>query len=369
VIFAVFWNLMAGGAGFITWRQGVLTEKPPLGVILALFNIVGLGLIAVAVYYIMAAKKFAATTFQMERMPGVLGGTLSGLLLVPPRVPDGLETTVALECTRYSRVGRSSSSSCIWKDELRGQASGGCLRVAFTVPFDVPPTDPVETAELSTIHWYLSARGQMPGVDYAATLEVPVFATPASDRTIVAGAVREPTATAAAANEGPPPNAKATIEDRGDGTAVVTFPKASGLGCAVVSVLLLPAVAAAITVGMGGDPLVVLGWVATAFVAGAGLAALAVLGVLITVVRLEIGGGSMTISYGQAPLARARTIALADISEVKYATSGQTPTPRVDVRTVDGKLHQVAGGLSGVEEAKWLATQLWRLVERARARS
>jgi hypothetical protein len=183
VVCAAFWNVMAVGVGFTTFERGAWSEKPNVAVVSTLFLLVGLGLIAAAVYFVSAARKFSASTLQMDSVPGVLGGMLSGTVLVPPGVPEGADATITLDCTSFTRgAGRNSNSSrCLWKDEIHGRVSGRSLPVEFSIPFDLDPTDPQEDAGSTTIHWHLRAEAALPGVDYNARFQVPVFRTAASD--------------------------------------------------------------------------------------------------------------------------------------------------------------------------------------------
>jgi hypothetical protein len=54
------------------------------------------------------------------------------------------------------------------------------LPVRFAIPFDCRPSDPLASDD--SIVWRLEATAEVPGVDFRARFDVPVFETPASDR-------------------------------------------------------------------------------------------------------------------------------------------------------------------------------------------
>ena len=58
-----------------------------------------------------------------------------------------------------------------------GGAAG--IPVAFAIPRDAMPSDPGNAND--RVLWRLQVIGEVPGVDYSAAFEVPVFRTSASD--------------------------------------------------------------------------------------------------------------------------------------------------------------------------------------------
>jgi hypothetical protein len=63
------------------------------------------------------------------------------------------------------------------------------MPVAFRIPFNLPESDLPDMPSKGTmrVSWLLSISASLPGVDYSAVFNVPVFPTEASDKTFVTG--------------------------------------------------------------------------------------------------------------------------------------------------------------------------------------
>lgn len=203
-VFAFVWLAVVIGAALLARGRDDLRSDPTVLAFLGLFGLVGLGLVAGTVYVAIAGRKFGRATFDMSSVPGVLGGWLRGNILLPGEVPGGCEARVRLLCWRNS-TGSSRFSYDVWKEEATVM-TGASVPVAFRIPFNLPESDlpDMPCAGTMRVSWLLSIAASLPGVDYSAVFNIPVFATEASDRAFVTGDVQS----------GPPPQAGA-----GHGTA------------------------------------------------------------------------------------------------------------------------------------------------------
>jgi hypothetical protein len=185
--FAAMWNAVVIGVAFLARGREDLRSDTTVLVFLAVFGLVGLGLIAGTVYMAMAARKFSPAVFEMSGVPGVLGGWLRGTILIPPEVPEGTEARVRLVCHRKSS-GSSRLDYDVWEEEAGAQTSSS-VPVAFRIPFNLPASDLPDMPSEGTmrVSWLLSISASLPGVDYDAVFNVPVFATETSDKTFVTG--------------------------------------------------------------------------------------------------------------------------------------------------------------------------------------
>jgi hypothetical protein len=120
-------------------------------------------------------------------VPGVLGGWLRGNIAMPEEVPGGCEARVRLLCWRNS-TGSSRFSDDAWSEDAAAM-TGASVPVAFRIPFNLPESDlPGMPARGGMrVTWLLSIATSLPGVDYSAVFEVPVFATETSDKAFVTG--------------------------------------------------------------------------------------------------------------------------------------------------------------------------------------
>lgn len=186
--FAAIWNAVVIGVALIVRGREDLRSSTGALVVLAIFGLAGLGLIALTVYVALAARKFSPAVFEMSGVPGVLGGWLRGAIRIPPEVPEGTEARVRLVCHRRS-TGSSGLDYDVWEEEAIAQTSSS-MPVAFRIPFNLPASDLPDMPSKGTmrVNWLLSVKASLPGVDYDAVFNVPVFATEASDKSFVTGA-------------------------------------------------------------------------------------------------------------------------------------------------------------------------------------
>ena len=185
--FAAMWNAVVVGVALLARGRDDLRSDTTVLVFLGIFGLVGLGLIAGTIYMAMAGRKFSPSAFEMSGVPGVLGGWLSGTIQMPPQVPEGIEARVRLVCHRRS-TGSSRFSYDVWKDEAT-VTTASSVPVAFRIPFNLPAGDLPDMPSKGTmrVSWLLSISASLPGVDYSAVFDVPVFPTEASDKTFVTG--------------------------------------------------------------------------------------------------------------------------------------------------------------------------------------
>ncbi len=337
-----------------TWPLAILMRQgavpPPAWILGAVFTAAGLVLMGLAVHFFLAARKYPRAAFEMSVLPGTLGGPLKGTIQLPPEVPGGTEVTVTLTCTGTGR-GRSSSNRPIhYQDEVRVPALAGSVPIDLTIPFDVPQSEPPGSKALSWCEWDLGVSASVPGVDYSAIFTVPVFATPASNPSLLKGTVDVVHVTER-------PTGAKTIVEAGRERTVFALARVKGLGCGAVAFLLSLPVAWGIVRYADSDRGPAFQAAGLAVLAGAGIASLVW---LLTPTRLEIHGGAIRQDYG---LWRTRAFPLADVAEITYDAAQAT---QVSAVMKDGRRRWLVIDMSGPAEAKWLAAELTRAVERHR---
>jgi hypothetical protein len=181
--FALFWNGISTGVAI-----GMLKGHAPLvpaiifGVI---FPLVGLALLVWAVRVTIVWNKFGLSTFKMLSVPGVIGGSLSGAIETSVKLRPREGFHLRLACVNRVRIASGKNSSTqetiLWQTEktinedLLDEPHRSGIPVSFQIPADALPTD--DTTPTNTIVWRLIAQAKLPGVDYSATFEVPVFRT------------------------------------------------------------------------------------------------------------------------------------------------------------------------------------------------
>jgi hypothetical protein len=183
--FAVLWNSIALPFAAIFLLS---EDKKPwwLYLIVAIFPAVGVGFIAWLVRHWLRRRKYGASALRLATVPGVIGGKFSGVVLAPVAVRAADAVRVSLTCTRLVRSGKDTKTEVLWQDERdiakfldAGEPGRVGVPVMFTIPSHAQPTD-----DDKRVTWTLKAKAQLPGIDYAASFEVPVFRTADSQENI-----------------------------------------------------------------------------------------------------------------------------------------------------------------------------------------
>ncbi len=186
--FALLWNLIA--APTLIFLPEEIFEKENYAALLGfLFPIVGIGLIVVAVRKTMQRVKYGDCLFQMVRVPGILGGEVTGNILLPRGLPTAQALNVRLSCIhrqlRKTNKGTSTHEEVQWQTEQSvaqlsptGEGVTQSATVRFLVPYDLSPTGQID--ERNSVFWKLEATAAVPGVDFATSFEIPVFKSMAS---------------------------------------------------------------------------------------------------------------------------------------------------------------------------------------------
>lgn len=182
-IFAVAWNAISFP---VCWMVLHDQARKPAALLVLLFPLVGLGVLSAAIYKTLQWRRYGRPRFSPASLPGVIGGYLGGLIEVPARVPLAGAARLALRCVRRVTHGsgknRHTDETVLWeKEEQLDPAKWvtGASRTEIPVLFYIPP-ECVATDEANAnncVVWRLQARAEVPGVDFAADFEVPVFAT------------------------------------------------------------------------------------------------------------------------------------------------------------------------------------------------
>jgi hypothetical protein len=182
-LFALVWNGVAIPIAVIAPGE-IFDEGNHAAAICLLFPLVGAGLLVWAVRETLRWRRFGESLFEMSQLPGVLGGEVAGVLHVREGLGDGA-LSARLSCIRRYVTGsgknRSTHEDIFWSDEqnlpamaLRRGPNGHALDLRFAVPYDAKPSDPEPSDDY--ILWRLEVTASLPGVDYAAQFDVPVFA-------------------------------------------------------------------------------------------------------------------------------------------------------------------------------------------------
>ncbi len=183
--FALFWCLVSAPILIFVPRQ---LEAHPAALIGLLFPGVGVVLLARAARRSLELAKFGTPIFRMPAVPASLGGEVRGTIETRLAAPPASGVDVKLTCIRRTVSGpprRTLWEHILWRDEcvvppseIAASPTGAAIPVRFALPADQPATNSEHPAD--TIEWRLDAAAAVPGVDFEARFELPVFRTSAS---------------------------------------------------------------------------------------------------------------------------------------------------------------------------------------------
>jgi hypothetical protein len=193
--FAVFWNLVSAPLWFFLPGE-IVQKRNFLALVFMLFPALGLVLVACAAYCVLRWWKYGESVFQMAEVPGHIGGQLAGVVRTSAKVRPEAGFHLSLRCVRRittgSGKGRSTTEKVLWEDQqtvmhelLEDEPDVSAIPVVFPVPGDCQPSDDSDPND--QIVWRLKASAKVPGIDYSATFEVPVFEVAQSDADVPPG--------------------------------------------------------------------------------------------------------------------------------------------------------------------------------------
>lgn len=178
--FAVVWNLFCVPLWFIVRWQWPMDAKT---ILMASFPIVGALLFLFAVYQTLRRRKYGISLCRLERSPIPVGSALRGELEVrlhePPPAGFALRLASVRRTVSGSGKNRDVHERILWQDEqtvthgMMPSPNGLRVPFRFDVPYDCEPCDLANPND--TVIWRLHATAEVPGIDYEAAFELPVF--------------------------------------------------------------------------------------------------------------------------------------------------------------------------------------------------
>jgi len=185
--------------------ENALKLPPNKENIALLFPFIGMCLLMFAVFLFLRNRKWRGSKFVMQTMPGVIGGRVSGVLIICGDLGRDTIIDVTLvneqQRTNRSRKKTNTSTSYLFKhqiqvnsDQIQRTGSGYTLpgALAIEIPLDVEipyeakdETDNYKSGRNSYCYqWKLKVKADIPGMDLELQFVLPVYRTEASDPSI-----------------------------------------------------------------------------------------------------------------------------------------------------------------------------------------
>jgi hypothetical protein len=178
-VFALIWNALSSTVLVALPKELAKgNQKILIGLI---FPLVGLGLLAAAIYVTIVRRKYGVPTLKLITLPGVLGGQLRAVIQLDKPMHPEADIRLHLLCLHRYRSGKNTREAILWEREKRLrkevlEVDGRSLPVCFDLPYDGAEGDAGSPGGLG-IRWVLKAKAATPGADFAAQFDVPVFKT------------------------------------------------------------------------------------------------------------------------------------------------------------------------------------------------
>ncbi len=191
--FALFWNAIGWTVTVAFWLKGAEGAPPVTRYLVMIFPGAGLLLLAAAVKAVMAQFRYGTSVLELATLPAPPGRLLAGVIetrgVIAPEAGFRIRLSCLRRVVRGSGKNRSTSEDLLWQDEriIPGATrTGGGIGIPFAIPI---PADALESNDQNPrdrLAWRLTVDAEVPGVDYNAGFDVPVFRTPESDTPLTA---------------------------------------------------------------------------------------------------------------------------------------------------------------------------------------
>jgi hypothetical protein len=367
-VMAIFWNVVSVPLAFLVPRE--LEKGNHAALIVLIFPIVGLGLAIWAGQSFLRYRKFGRSVLSLRSLPGVVGGPLEGQVETGVTMPP--ETSFHLTLSSVRRVrsasgrNRSTRESVLWQrvQELDGEVhfgrEGTVVPISFSIPFSCRPTD--ESDPDDRVVWRLSIDAALPGIDYHAVFEVPVFRTEKSSENYVhddsrLASLRQPLGLAT------------RLQRAGIDTELMpagkrfNFPMARHPGLAAGTSLFFLIWTAVVVFLYRSDAPRLFPWLFGLFDV---LIVFVVLDMWFYRSSIEARPGELAFSAGLFGTGRKRKIPAAElhgVSPARGTQSGSRLFYRLEVSTEDGARYTVAKRLPDLDTAEELASEIQGIVK------
>jgi hypothetical protein len=272
---------------------------------------------------------------------------------------------VTLTCinriTTGSGKGRSTRENILWQEErpirrVHQVGRATAVPIAFRLPRDVRPSDTSEHED--QVIWRLEVRAELPGVDYHATFDVPVFRTPESDIPLPPG--EEEIFGGRVEDYRQPPDSRIVVRKHRRRTEIYFAPARNPGVAAGLTFFFIIWTGITIALPRFGAPIIF----PIVFGLFAVLLFFAVFQAWLGSTRVILTPDEAHVSYG--PLPRTRRVQVDDIDDVTLRIGMQAGNrPYYDIQIVkrDGKKLYSGRSIKDKQEAEWLAEQMREALE------
>jgi len=365
--FAGFWNLISTTVAWNIIGNHAIHKGNEMAAVVLIFPLVGLGLLIWALRMTLRWMRFGESVFEMASVPGLLGGALEGVICpscpMRPEGPIQLRLNCLSRVTRSSGNGSSTQENLLWQHETAVEmCPDGTIPVAFYLPADGSETSVIGVG--NGVLWRLEVKARVPGVDYVAQFEVPVFQgeqTPEQQAEAAKLIAHEQAEVAAYVQ---PPTSRIRVGMSLRGGMEFVFPPCRNPG----SALFLTVIAAV----FAGVVLLIVkqhGPMPARFIVGF-LDLILIYAAVYSwthSTRIEVTPEAVSVTQSTLGISRCRTVMASEIAEIKTKI-GMTSGTNVyhDLKLVLRDESEIAAGsaIKDAREAEWLTSEMTKALKR-----
>lgn len=169
---AVGFGFFGAGSFSRGHRDSLFSWLPVLFTVIPAIIMVALGCRSVA-----RRKKFGKSIFKLRSATGVIGGKLEGNIQGESQIELPGDFKVQLACYQQTGGGDNSKVKKLWDASQPVRVPGGTGLFMIPVSIAIPATceESSDADPSNLIFWRLEATAKVPGVNFLARFEVPVF--------------------------------------------------------------------------------------------------------------------------------------------------------------------------------------------------
>jgi len=151
--------------------------------VVGFFGLVALGCLGWALYVTLRYLKYGDPQLVLTQLPIPLGGQFLGLLTVKRHLVADQGIDLVFKCVKRHTTGSGKNShttttdvytqtQTVTEDMAQWEEQGSAIPVTFAVPADQPARTMDENP---SYQWLLEAKASTPGIDFAASFDLPVY--------------------------------------------------------------------------------------------------------------------------------------------------------------------------------------------------
>lgn len=180
--FGITWLLISSPVAYVMREQ---LRSDPGAWFALVFPVIGVLILLWAAYHSLRRRKYGVSVCHLEHVPVPIGKSLRGSIVARVReLPaEGFRLKLTNLRRRITGSGKNRSvrEDALWQDEqivrTGAMPNPDGLRIPFSfhLPADGEPAD--DRDPNNRVIWRLEVEAEVPGIDYKAQFELPVFST------------------------------------------------------------------------------------------------------------------------------------------------------------------------------------------------